>query len=193
MEQQKQKEVIMKIVQASVTVLMILLLALASVSAEELKTEELKVGMKAPDWSFKDADGKEFTPAFWNGKVMAINYVDPDESDLNEPFTDALKKAYDDKLLKDETYDGFGIVDCEATWKPNFLIRSIAGDKAKKYKSIILFDYDATLRTLWGLKRDTHNVIVLDKNRVCRAIVRGKIPDDQIASLVKLVVELQSK
>jgi hypothetical protein len=36
-------------------------------------------------------------------------------------------------------------------------------------------------------------VIVLDKNRVCRAIVRGKIPDDQIADLVKLVIELQSK
>ena len=183
----------MKMVKTSVTVLMILLLGLAPVSAEELKAEELKVGMKAPDWSFKDADDKEFTPAFWNGKVTVINYVDPDESDLNEPFTDALKKAHKDKLLKDETYDGFGIVDCAATWKPDFLIRSIAGEKAKKYKSIILFDYDATLRTLWGLKRDTHNVIVLDKNRVCRKIVRGKIPDDQIASLVKLVVSLQSK
>ncbi len=178
----------MKMVKTGVTVLIIVFLSLAQVSAEELK-----VGMKAPDWSFKDADDKEYTPAFWNGKVMVINYVDPDESGLNEPFTDALKKAYDDKLLKDETYDGFGIVDCKATWKPDFLIRSIAGEKAKKYKSIILFDYDATLRKLWGLKRDTHNVIVLDKNRVCRAIVREKIPDDKIASLVKLVIELQSK
>lgn len=168
--------------------LLVLFFAMTPVSAEELK-----VGMKAPDWSFKDVDGKEYTPSFWNGKVMVINYVDPDESDLNEAFTDALKKAYDDKLLKDETYDGFGIVDCEATWKPNFLIRSIAGEKAKKYKSIILFDEDATLRQLWGLQRDTHNVIVLDTKRVCRAIVRGKVPDDQIASLVKLVIELQSK
>ena len=178
----------MKMIKTSVCVLMIVFLSLAPVSAEELN-----VGMKAADWSFKDADDKEFTPDFWNGKVMVINYVDPDESDLNEPFTDALKKAHKDKLLKDETYDGFGIVDCAATWKPDFLIRSIAGDKAKKYKSIILFDYDATLRKLWGLQSDTHNVIVLDKNRVCRAIVRGKIPDDQIADWVKLVIELQSK
>ena len=154
---------------------------------------ELKADMKASDWSFKDADDNAFTMASWAGKVLVVNYVDPDESDLNEHFTDALKKAKDEGRLSEETYKGIGIADCAATWKPNFAIRVIASRKAKKYKTTILFDYDASLRKSWGLAEDTANVIVLDKSRVCRAIIRGRVPDDLISKLVQLVIDLQSK
>lgn len=169
-------------------------LALAALlMAAPAAAEELKVGMKASDWSFPDADGKQFTMDTWAGKVLSISYVDPDESDLNEHYTDALKKAKDDGRLSDEHYKGFGIADCAATWKPDFAIKAIAGNKAKKYNSTILFDTDATLRNAWGLAKDTSNVIILDKDRVCRAVVRGRVPDDQVEALVQLVVDLQSK
>jgi len=154
---------------------------------------DLKVGMEASDWPFEDADGEIYSMRSWPGKVLVVNYVDPDEADLNEHFTDALKKAKDEGRLSHETYRGIGIADCAATWKPNFAIRIIAGKKAKKYKSTILFDYDAFLRNAWGLKKDTANVIILDKTRVCRAIVRGRVPDDQVATLVQLVIDLQSE
>lgn len=154
---------------------------------------ELQADMKASDWSFKDADGKAFTMASWAGKVLVVNYVDPDESDLNEHFTDALKKAKDEGRLSEKTYKGIGIADCAATWKPNFAIRAIANRKAKKYKTTILFDYDASLRNSWGLAEDNANVIVLDKGRVCRAIVRGRVPDDLVPKLVQLVIDLQGK
>ncbi len=157
------------------------------------QAEELQVGMKSSDWTFNDADGTAFTMESWSGKVLLINYVDPDESDLNEHFTEAMKKAKNDGLLKDETYKGIGIADCAATWKPNFLIRAIAGDKAKKYKTVILFDYEGTLRNAWGLKKDSASAIIVDKNRVCRAIVRGRVPDDQVASLVQLAIDLQGE
>ena len=154
---------------------------------------ELAVGLTASDWSFKDAEDKPFSMVSWQGKVLLVNYVDPDASDLNEHFTDAMKKASDDGLLKDDTYKGIGIADCAATWKPNFAIRAIAGKKAKKYKTVILFDYKAVLRDAWGLEKDTANVIILDKNRVCRAIVRGRVPDGQVDALVKLAADLQSR
>ncbi|WP_028323799.1 YtfJ family protein [Desulfatirhabdium butyrativorans] len=164
-----------------------------AVSVQTASAEPLTIGMKAPDWSFKDADGKSYNMESWAGKVLLINYVDPDESDLNEHFTDAMKKAKDQGLLKDETYKGIGIADCKATWKPDALIRSIAGAKAKKYHSVILFDYDATLRNAWGLKEDTANAILLDKNRIVKAIVRGRVPDDQVAKIVNLAIELQKE
>ncbi len=155
--------------------------------------ENLTEGLKASDWSFEDAEGKFYSMASWAGKVLVVNYVDPDEADLNEHFTDALKKAKDKGRLTDETYTGIGIADCAATWKPNFAIRAIAGRKAKKYKSTILFDYDAVLRNAWGLKKDTANAVILDKARVCRAIVRGRVPDDQVSSLIQLVIDLQKE
>jgi predicted transcriptional regulator len=152
---------------------------------------KLEVGMKAPEWKFTDADDKEFTMASWPGKVLQINYVDPDVSDLNDVFNDAVKKAREvDNRIKSDKFKGFGIVDCESTWKPNYLIEMIAGNKAKKYETTILFDFDATLQKIWGLPEDQYTVVILDKNRICRAIYKGKIPDSEIETVIKLIIKL---
>ena len=170
------------------TVLLVLLWSVSGAIAGDLK-----VGDKASDWSLADADGKLFTMQTWAGKVLLVNYNDPDESDLNEHFTDAMKKAKDDGLLKDTAYKGIGIADCKASWKPDALIKIIGGKKAKKYNTVILFDYDASLRNAWGLKEDSANAILLDKEGVCRAIVRGRVPDNQVAVLVQLAADLQNE
>lgn len=154
---------------------------------------DLQVGDKASDWSLPDADGTMYTMKNWSGKVLLVNYNDPDEKDMNEHFTEAMKKAKDDGLLNDSTYKGIGIADCKASWKPDFLIKSFGAAKAEKYNTVILFDYDASLRNAWGLKKDSANAILLDKNGVCRAIVRGRVPDDQVAVLVQLAADLQNE
>jgi len=152
---------------------------------------QLAVGIKAPDWMFTDADKKEFTMNSWPGKVLQLNYVDPDESDLNDSFNDAVKKATDvDKTLSKDLFKGFGIVDCKSTWKPNGLIRMIAGNKAKKYDTTILFDYTAKLQTEWGLPKDNYTVVILDKNRVCRFIFKGHIPESDNQKIVDQIIAL---
>lgn len=170
-----------------------IVLAALTLLAVPAPAAQLQEGMKATDWQFEDADGNPYTMASWTGKVLLVNYVDPDESDLNEHFTDAMKAAKDEGRLTEEHYKGIGIADCAATWKPDFLIRAIAGAKARKYNTVILFDYDGELRRAWGLEKDTANVVLLDKNRVCRAVVRGRVPDDRVAELVQLAVELQEE
>jgi len=153
----------------------------------------LEVGMKAPEWVFQDADGTEFTMDFWKGKILQINYVDPDESDMNEAFNDAVKKVIEvDSLISRDKFEGFGIADCAATWKPNFAIRIIAGKKAEKFDTTILFDYDAILRKSWGLKKNSYNVIIIDKDRICRALVKGKITDEKQKELIQLIIDLQN-
>ena len=152
---------------------------------------KLEVGMKAPEWMFKDADKKEFTMNSWAGMVLQVNYVDPDEQDMNETFNEAIDKAVDvDKRINRESFKGFGIVDCKSTWKPDFLIRMIAGNKAKKYDTTILFDYDATLQNLWGLPKDSYSIVILDKNRVCRVLFKGKVPDTEIEKTIQFIIQL---
>ena len=76
------------------------------------QTGRLEVGMKVPEWKFPDAGNQEFTMNSWPGKVLQINYVDPDESDLNDAFNDAIDKATDiDKRINRDHFKGFGIVD----------------------------------------------------------------------------------
>ena len=155
------------------------------------QTGNLEVGMKAPEWVFTDADRKEFTMDSWPGKVLQINYVDPDESDLNDPFNDAVNKAADvDKIINRDYFKGFGIVDCKSTWKPNGLIRMIAGKKAKKYDTTILFDYKGVLQQNWGMPKDSYTVVIVDKNRICRAIYKGKIPESENQKIIQLIIDL---
>ena len=169
-------------------------MALISIVFSENASGTLKVGMQAPEWIFKDADGKDFTMDVWEGKILQINYVDPDKSELNEAFNDAVKKVIEvDSLISRDKFEGFGIGDCAATWKPNFAIRFIAARKAEKFDTTILFDYDAKLRKSWGLKKDSYNVIILDKDRVCRAIERGKITDKKQKELIQLIIDLQNE
>jgi predicted transcriptional regulator len=152
---------------------------------------KLAVGTKAPDWMFTDADKKEFTMNTWAGKVIQLNYVDPDESELNEPFNEAVNKAIDvEKRLSRDYFKGFGVVDCKSTWKPNGLIRSIAGKKAKKFNTTILFDYEGKLQELWGMPQDNYTVVILDKNRICRALFVGKIPESDNEKIIQMIIAL---
>ena len=172
-------------------IFILLFTSLTSISIYGQTGTILEVGMKAPELMFLDANKKEFTMNSWAGMVLQVNYVDPDEQDLNEPFNDAVKKATDvDKRINKDFFKGFGIVDCKSTWKPNSLIRIIAGNKAKKFDTTILFDYTATLQHLWGLPKDNYTVVILDKNRVCKALFKGKIPDPEIEKTIQLIIQL---
>lgn len=152
---------------------------------------KLEVGKKAPEWVFTDADKKEFTMNSWPGKVLQINYVDPDESDLNDGFNDAVNKATDvDKIIDQNYFKGFGIVDCKSTWKPDGLVRAIAGKKAKKYDTTILFDYKGALQESWGMPKDSYTIVIVDKNRIVRGVYEGKIADADIPPIIEMIVNL---
>jgi predicted transcriptional regulator len=171
--------------------LMSLIIAITVANGQNVN---LEVGMKAPDWMFTDAGGKEFSMASWQGKVLQVNYVDPDESELNEPFNEAVKKAREvENRISIETFKGFGIVDCKSTWKPNALIRTIAGNKAKKFDTTILFDYKGGLQALWGMPKDNYTVMIIDKSRVCRFIQKGKIPESKYEEIIQLIIQLEKE
>ncbi len=152
---------------------------------------KLEIGKQAPEWVFTDADKKEFNMNSWPGKVLQINYVDPDESDLNDAFNDAVNKATDvDKIIDQNYFKGFGIVDCKSTWKPDGLVRAIAGKKAKKYDTTILFDYKGALQESWGMPKDSYTIVIVDKNRIVRGVYEGKIADADIPPIIEMIVNL---
>lgn len=171
-----------------------LFLTLISIASLIAQTSGLEVGQKAPEWILTDASRKQFTMNSWEGRVLQVNYVDPDEQDLNEAYNEALDKAVKvDKRIDSLKFKGIGVVDCKSTWKPNGLIRIIAGNKAKKYKTTILFDYKGNLQKLWGMPRDSYSVVILDKNRICRAIYKGKIPETDNEMIIQQIIALTAE
>ena len=152
----------------------------------------LEVGMLASKWAFSDADGNIFTMENWSGKILQINYVDPDESEMNEEFNDRVKKAIDvDSLIARDSFKGIGIADCASSWKPDFLIRAIGGRKAEKFETTVLFDFDAVLRKIWNLNEDSYNVIILDRDRIVRGFYKGKMTESEMDEALQIIINLQ--
>ena len=175
------------------TVLALLLVLLWTVSAAF--AAELKVGDKASDFKLKDSTGKEYSldhPQF-KGKVLYVAYVDPDEKDTNNHVEDALKKERDSGGLDKARYEGFGIVNLEASMMPNFLLKSAIKSKQEKTGATIILDPDYTIIKHWGLKNDASNVVVLDKERICRYVYSGKLPQEELTKMIGIIKEYQVK
>ena len=174
-------------------VVMLLLALLWTVSSAV--AAELKVGDKAPDFKLKDSTGKEYSLAApqFKGKVLYIAYVDPDEKDTNNHVEDALKKERESGGLDKTRYEGFGIVNLKASAMPNFLIKSAIKNKQEKTGAIIILDLDYTILNLWGVKNDSSDVVVLDKERICRYVYNGKLPPEELTKMIGIIKEYQVK
>jgi hypothetical protein len=175
------------------TVMLVLFALLWAVTA--VPAAELKVGEKAPDFKLKDSTGKEYAldhPQF-KGKVLYVAYVDPDEKDTNNHVEDALKKEREAGGLDKTRYEGFGIVNLKASGLPNFIIKASIKSKQEKTGAIILLDYDYTILNLWGMKNDSSDVVILDKERICRYVYYGKLPPQELVKMIGIIKEYQAK
>ena len=174
-------------------VLVLLLVLFWTVSSAA--SVELKVGDKASDFTLKDSTGKEYSldhPQF-KGKVLYIAYVDPDEKDTNNHVEDALKKERESGALDKNRYEGFGIVNLKASMMPNFLLKAAIKSKQEKTGAIIIMDFDYTILNQWGLKNDSSDVVVLDKERICRYRYSGKLSPEELVKMIEIIKEYQVK
>ncbi len=155
---------------------------------------ELRVGAKAPDFNFKDSKGKAYTlnsPEL-AGKVVSFFYADPGSKDMNNEAQAALKAA--PGIERNTKYKGLGVVNLKASMLPDFLLKKAIASKQKEAPdAIILMDPDYSMLNAWGLTNKVSNVIVLDKQRICRYIYKGKLPKAEIDKLINVIKEYQNK
>ncbi len=171
-------------------VLLILLWTVSSVVAADLK-----VGDSAAGFKLNDPKGVEYaldSPQY-KGKVVVIFYADPGSKDLNNDIQNALKAARESGKIDKANYEGLGVVNVKDSIVPNFVLRSIIKSKQEETKAVILIDPDYTVLSMWGLTRKTSNIIMLDKQRTCRYIYKGKVPAADIEKVIALIQEYQVK
>jgi uncharacterized protein len=174
---------------ASMMILILVWVVAAAAAAE------IKVGDKAADFKLKDSTGKEYSleDQRFKGKVLYVAYVDPDEKDTNNHVEETLKKERESGALDKNRYEGFGIANLKASNLPNFLIKMAIKDKQEKTGAVVLLDYDYTILNLWGVKNDSSDVVVLDKERVCRYVYNGKLPPEELTKMIQIIKEYQAK
>ena len=151
---------------------------------------ELPIGEIPPKVVLKDDLGGRLDSTQWSseelvsGKVIVLFYVDPDESELNNHVSDALKAENYPK----EKYGSIGMANMAATWLPNFAINMKLKSKQEQYKSTVYVkDLEKTLVKKWGLSDDNSDVVVFGKDGSVLYSVDGKFTDTQVKEIVKVV------
>ena len=151
---------------------------------------ELPIGEIPPKLVLKDDLGGKLDGTQWSseelvsGKVIVLFYVDPDESELNNHVSDALKAENYPK----EKYGSIGMANMAATWLPNFAINMKLKSKQEKHKeTVYVKDLEKTLVKKWGLSDDNSDVVVFGKDGRVLYSVDGKFTDAQVKDIVKVV------
>lgn len=128
--------------------------------------------------------GEAFSSDILKDKIHVLFYVDPDEKDLNEHVSTALKEqAFDRKK-----YASVAIINMAATWLPNFAIASSLEAKQEKYpNTLYVKDLQSVLVKEWDLKDDSSNTVLFDKEGKVLFIKKGKLNSEEILELISLI------
>ena len=118
------------------------------------------------------------------GYITILFYVDPDESDLNNAASEALKNAN----LPEDQVRSVAVINMDATLLPNFLIEGKLEDKQNEYQNTLyVMDYKKVLVNEWGLSDHNSDVVIFDKQGKVLFSVDGQLNDSQIKQMLAVV------
>ena len=149
----------------------------------------LPVGEKPPLVVLEGERGERVNGGSWSsdelvGAVHVLFYVDPDESDLNNAASDALKAEDFDK----EQYRSVAIINMDATWLPNAVIQMRLESKQEEYpRTVYVRDNQKVLVEEWGLADDSSDIVLFDRDGTVLFSVDGQLSDMQIQELLGLI------
>ena len=151
----------------------------------------VEIGQTLPTLTLDEDKGGRVTGEAWSSselksKVHLLFYVDPDEKDLNNDLSDAVKAAELDR----SKFASVAIINMAATWKPNFAINSALKSKQEKFPhTIYVKDMDKHVVKAWSVADDNSDIIVLDKEGSVLFYHEGKVEGEQINEVIRLIKE----
>lgn len=157
----------------------------------DICAQQAALGKSVSSLQLVDPNDHSKAIPFIGEKVVVLFYTDPDEKDVNDPLSEALKA----KNYPKEKYAGVGIANCKDTWIPDAAIRMKARQKEKQFPgSIVLLDTKRIVSQAWGLG-DCNNagvVIIIGKDakiKFIQVIKKQAESKAAIPSVIKVIDE----
>lgn len=153
------------------------------------------IGKSVSNLQLLDGNNNPKSIPSFGEKLVVIFYTDPDEKDVNDPISNALKI----KNYPKEKFVGLGIANCKDTWIPDAAIKMKARQKEKQFPgSSVLLDTKRIVSSAWGLG-DCNNagvIIIVGKDSKIKFIKSIKNQDESkatIPAVIKAIEENISK
>jgi len=163
-------------------------------------SEPLKIGEKLPTVKIQKSDDagelvingdkityKDFDSTTLTGKVRSVLYIAgrTGASKLNKPYTNKLTDA-DFKIADYQTVTIVNLND--AMWGTGGLVRSDVKDNKLKFpKQMFILDEDGVGRKIFGFKKESYAVILIDKDGKILAYKDGALTDKEIDEYLNII------
>lgn len=132
-------------------------------------------------------DGSAWSSSSIKDKVYVMFYVDPDEKDVNEHYSAALKAEKEAKRL---TFQSIAIINLAATWKPNFVIEKILQSKQEEFPdTIYIKDKNSVLVNEWEIADDASNILIFSKDGTLLFYKSGAMDEKDIKNSFTIIEE----
>jgi len=127
-------------------------------------------------------DSSIFNTNMIKDKMFLVNYIDPDERDVNSKFMDKIEKLQ-------PNIGSIAILNMSATWLPDFLLEELIKENQIKHPAtVFVYDYNKEFVKQWGLKDDSFVVMVFDKNKKNIFYKEGELNVQEKDELTKLLM-----
>jgi len=153
--------------------------------------ENLKIGIKAPNFKVVSGDDKELNSKMTNGKVVVIFYETKDLIEKNRKLKTELNNFYEKQSdsVKNSIVK-LPVIDCSGAFRPFIGIwKSSLIDNSKIEGMTIYGDWDSSMLSDYKMKKDECNVVILDKKGVIRYFAFGTIDDKGIKEIKVLLTK----
>jgi len=152
----------------------------------------LSTGSEIPYFSVTSGDEEKLEPETIEGKVAVIFYTCRQSQGLNNTLSDSLLNFYDNQpdSIKNEIYRA-AVVNCtEAVWPITKIWKSRLKENSTERGIPVYGDWDGNMCHNLELDCSTSNFIIVDKNNRVQYFASGKVPDDEIPKIKKLLLDL---
>lgn len=164
------------------------LVALVCCAGMPVRAEALEINQSAPPFEVSYDDSKVLRSSDLAGSVIVITCESRETKELNKPFKDALLKAFppDERLRRIIAL--VPVIDCFAYPWPikGFCLRGVQAE-ARKLNLQLYVDMSGKMFQDYGAASSTSTVVIIDRNGVVRYVMPGKIPDENVGTVVELI------
>lgn len=166
--------------------LLVSLLATLSLNAATIGEVPKSVTISNENGGYVE-DGSAWNSSSIKDKVYVMFYVDPDEKDVNEHYSAALKAEKEASRL---SFQSIAVINLAATWKPNFVIEKILKSKQEEFpNTIYVKDKSSVLVKEWQIADDASNILIFAKDGTLLFYKSGAMSESDIKKSFQIIKE----
>lgn len=172
------------------TFIRIILVSLGFIGSFVSYGAALEVGQPAAKIKLAREDGARTTGEPWSSeellgaKITSFFYIDPEERAKNEPLEAAYKKA---DFPRDK-HQSVAVLNMAAAWYPNSILNSQLEKKQKEFPhTVYLKDFKKVFVNSWGLKDDSVNLVIFDKDSKVLYLKKGPMTEKEMEEALALI------